>query len=754
MSEGARLDVSPRESAVLAAVERRLSNVEIASELYISVRTVESHIAALRRKLGAESRAQLVEAAHRRRRAVIVPHNSFVGRAAEVAALRALLEAHRFVTVVGAGGCGKTRLALEVAARDERVPVIVDLERSTDTVGAIAAELGLVVDSPNALLPAVSVALESQPTLLMLDNADPVAASVPGLVDRLLATSTGLTVLVTTRTLLGGSDEVAFELEPLEISMDGACRLFYDRAAVAAPARPLTPADEPTVASIARRLDGLPLVIEIAAARLRQLSLAELAARLDEGFGWLDRAGAAGRHRTLEAAFDWTWDQLGRDERDALSRLAALPGPFALDLAATVTDIGAVLGLADRSLVSHARGSDRYRLLGTMRQCVLGRTGHRVLHESRAAHAEWVLAAVEPLALRARTDDSPTANRAAAELYADAAAAVEFALETEQQQVALRIARSVAVLLEQYGLRAEGRDAVARAATSIPVCELATTDDLFLLGQALCYGDMSLASELAEVALERGKSLAALHLAATVDAYVDGTREHLDAAESLAEVAADHWALGSIRQHRGISFRGQPSPDPAAALAAFESALESYALAGDAMHVNNARYMMASTAAELGLTERAIGWALQCEDYARYTGNEHELAHAVLARITASGEFDELDGLIQTFRAVGDLRCLTRCAFLGGDLELALEIARRAGDTAGQARALEGRIHSLEADGRPVEAARAYGALEAIIGVDVAATRLAGLSFDAPAVLEGRATEIARTHDSATSSFS
>jgi len=766
MTSGDWESVSPREGAVLDRVERRLTNAEIAGELFISVRTVESHIAALRRKLGVESRAELIaEARGRRRGAVPLPQNSFVGRSSEVEALRDLLASRRFVTVVGAGGCGKSRLALEVAALDERMPVIVDLERASDALDALAAALGLVVDRRTDRFAAVSTALDAEPTLLLVDNGDPVAAELPALVDRLLAASRSLVVLATSRASLGGSDETIFALDPLETTSvgavpDAASRLFLDRAAAAAPALQLTSADAPTITAIVRRLDGLPLVIEIAAARLRHLTLADLAARLEEGFGWLDRAGSASRHRTLEAAFEWTWDQLEASERDALSRLAALPEPFGMDLARAVTDISAVLQLADRSLVTRERETGRHRLLGTLRECVLGRTGPRLVHEVRAEHAAWVLGIAEPLAARARADDRPETNRAATELYADAAAAIDFALGHDDARLALRLARSVAVLLEQYGLRTDGRDAVARAATSQAVRDVATTEDLFLLGQALCYGDLTLVDELADVALARTDArLPALHLAGTVDAYLDRALDHLDAAEQLAVAARDNWALGSIRQHRGIALRRQATPgavpDPEGALAAFESALESYALAGDAMHVNNTRYMMASTAADLGLVDRAILWADQCADYARYTGNAHELAHAVLARLTASGDTGpDLDGIIQTFRSVGDLRCLTRSYFLAAGRAgneragcgLALEIARRAGDAASQARALERVILSYVEDNLLLDAALAFGALTVVVGEAAAAERVPDVSFEGfeLAVLEGRAVETAR----------
>src|SRR5687767_8698397 len=142
---GGLQDLTARETAVLSAVERRLGNTDIADELHISVRTVESHIASLRRKLAADTRAKLIDAARARRgTAVPVPQNSFVGREDDLGAVRDLLIRERFVTVVGAAGCGKTRLALELAAADDRVPLVAELEHATpdDVVGVVAKAVG------------------------------------------------------------------------------------------------------------------------------------------------------------------------------------------------------------------------------------------------------------------------------------------------------------------------------------------------------------------------------------------------------------------------------------------------------------------------------------------------------------------------------------------------------------------------------------------------------------------------------------
>jgi len=138
-------ELSAREVEVLAAIGRRLTNAEIASELFISVRTVESHVASLRRKLGVDSRSRLIAIARRRRgTAIQLPQNSFVGRDDEVADLRALLASSRWVTVVGPAGCGKTRLALEVAVTGVLVPVVAEMEHATagSVINSVAQAIG------------------------------------------------------------------------------------------------------------------------------------------------------------------------------------------------------------------------------------------------------------------------------------------------------------------------------------------------------------------------------------------------------------------------------------------------------------------------------------------------------------------------------------------------------------------------------------------------------------------------------------
>lgn len=769
-------ELTHRERAVLGAVERRLTNAEIADEFFISVRTVESHIAALRRKLGADSRAKLITAARARRTASVqVPQNSFVGRAGELAALRALLDTRRCVTVVGPAGSGKTRLALELAASDRRVPVIVELQDAhpDDVVSVIAVAIGLVADPGSDLLAACAVALQGQEHLLVLDNCDRVAAPAVEAANRLLAATPTLSVLGTSRTPVGDPDETVYTLPPLPLDdpHGGAVRLFLDRARSAAPTLELTAADHPRVLEVCRRLDGLPLAIELAAARLRHVTLDDLADRLGAGFGAIDRPGRGDRHDTLEAAFDWSWDLLSDEERRALQHLAALPGPFDLELADAVLGEGgggAALRLMDRSMVVAvaAPGGGRFRLLESLKAYVAHRTYGMVAQHVRTAHAAYVATRLRTLAARARRDDSPPTAEAAHRLVPDCVWALEWTLDHDTD-AALVIARDLAIVIEQYGSDLTSLTAVDRAARSPWVRERATARDLLDLGLALCYGNLDLVDELAALARQKAadpdSDEAAHHLAGYVDAYRGRSQAalaHLDIAEPLAEAHGHWWDLASALQARGLALLRDEDGDREAAARAFAGAMENYVRAGDAMHVNNTRYMMAWNALELGATDQALVWAEECVAYAQARANRHELGHALLVGARARGEVaeDDLDEIIGTFSAVGDLRCLTRGYLLAADhrpgaaglaaLENALDVARRAQDTVHQATALE-RIVALHwAAGERLAAATRWGELVAVVGDADARSRAPGGLLDSEtdlqtAVAEGRARGLA-----------
>ncbi|GAA1960906.1 LuxR C-terminal-related transcriptional regulator [Agromyces allii] len=667
--------LTPRERAVLAAIERRLNNPEIASEMFISVRTVESHIASLRRKLDAETRAELVAASiGLRETSVTVPENAFVGREADLGRLGEAVDAHHWVTVTGPGGVGKTRLALEFARTSGGVPVVVELEHAepVDVVARISRSLDLESATGVDALGAVATSLGTRPYLLVLDNVDRVGAAVGEVVARATVLAPALRVLTTSRTPIGDAAETVVSLAPL--AADGphssAVAMFFERLGPGAVASPPTRAERAQAARICARLDGLPLAIELAASVARHLSLAELAERLERDFATLDRAAPGGRHRTLETAFEWSWDLLDADEQDVLRRLAALPRTFDMDLALAVTHPGAdgtVIRLLDQSLIVATGGTPRrFRLLEVLRDFVRARTDEDVSREVLERHAVFIEAIVVPFARRARLDDSLEAMHASEILCPEVNAAVRWARAT-RHPTALSLASSLGIGVEQYGSDVDSVRTLAAVAHDADVIADATPQQLLALGVALTFLDLDAVAELAEralaVAVDDRDRLAALHLAGMADAYLerqDAALERLAEAEALAERLGDHWELAAARQMRGVALR---ATSPERAMADFAAAMHDYGRAGDAMHVNNARYMIALTAAEAGLDlDRAAELAAECVDYARASHNEHELAHAALVQqlIGRADAALELDELVHEFRRFGDARCWIR----------------------------------------------------------------------------------------------
>ena len=309
---------------------------------------------------------------------------SFIGREAEGSEIVTLLERERLITLVGAGGCGKTRLAQEVARDREDEAVWVDLSTLAEedlVVAAIASALEQKEVPGRSLLESVKDALEGRPVLLLLDNCEHVVATCARAADELLRSCPNLTILATSREPLGVEGEVAWRVPSLDPA--SARRLFADRATQVRPGFELAGAADDAVVEICRRLDGMPLAIELAAARVRMMTPEQIADGLEDRFRLLTSSARTPvpRHRALRASVDWSHDLLSDEERLVLRRLAVFAGGFTLDAAETVcsddvVDRGQVLDLlsrlVDRSLVQ-VEGEGRYRLLETIRTYALDR---------------------------------------------------------------------------------------------------------------------------------------------------------------------------------------------------------------------------------------------------------------------------------------------------------------------------------------------------------------------------------------------
>jgi predicted ATPase/class 3 adenylate cyclase len=353
--------------------------------------------------------------------------SAFVGREREVREVRKLVASSRLVTLTGAGGCGKTRLALQAAAElldGARDGVwFVDLAPLTEgeqIPAAVAAALGLAdPGGQQLLLESLTESLREQDTLILLDNCEHVIDASAKLCGLLVRDCPRLRILATSREPLGLDGEHVYRVPSLslppgeaeavdEIAASDAARLFVDRAQAHDAGFGLDKDTAPLVASVCRRLDGIPLALELAAARLSSMSIQQVSQRLDQRFRLLTGGSrnAMPRQQTLQAAVDWSFGLLHEPERETLRRLSVFAGGFELEAAEAICADGGVdafdvldlLGsLVDKSLVVADRtpGSVRYRLLDTIRQYaaqeLLRSGGEAEVVAARDRHAGYVL---------------------------------------------------------------------------------------------------------------------------------------------------------------------------------------------------------------------------------------------------------------------------------------------------------------------------------------------------------------------------
>jgi len=320
------------------------------------------------------------------------PTTRLIGRETQVAALHRLLGAERWVTIVGAGGVGKTRVALEVAQRSE-APIVLLLAPVTDPAAiphALASALDLQVVQGDVLAACVAL-LGERPGLLVVDNCEHLLDAARETITALLSACPRLSVLATSREPLGPPPEYTFRLAPLPLpdpdtedrTRAPSVAVFLDRARRVRPGPPPTPAELRLVADIVRRLDGLPLAIELAAGRLSGLSLVDLHRRLDRALDLLGGRTGGARHRTLRATVEWSYQLLDDDERRLFRYLSVFVDGIALDDAERLAtdlglagDPGTVLSrLVDTSMLDaeFTEGGTRYRMLETLRAFGLDR---------------------------------------------------------------------------------------------------------------------------------------------------------------------------------------------------------------------------------------------------------------------------------------------------------------------------------------------------------------------------------------------
>jgi predicted ATPase/DNA-binding SARP family transcriptional activator len=447
---------------------------------------------------------------------------SFVGREQELAVLGTLLGEARLVTLTGAGGAGKTRLAVELAAgvagRFTDGVWLAELAGISDP-GLVPAQvmevLGVRQAGDMPVIEALGFRLRSAELLLVLDNCEHLLDACAGLAGVLLSGSPGLRVLATSREPLGVPGEAAFPVPPLALPAEGsgeavivdapAVRLFLDRGATARPGTGLAGAPATVIGRICRELDGLPLAIELAAARTSTLSVEEVGAHLADKFAFLAyrRPVADPRHQALKAAIDWSYDLLPAAEQDVFRQLSVFAAGFGLEQVAQVCcggDEAAAFDLVDRlaskslAVAETAGGQTRYRLLETIRQYAAARlaeTGHDGPARQRHAGAFLALAEREhDLAVLARE-------------HGNFRAALSWSL-SQDSKTAQRLARALGGFWLARGFLHEGQDWLERALATGPADPRLHADLLRLLGVTLLQTDL----ERAEATLSQGCQIA------------------------------------------------------------------------------------------------------------------------------------------------------------------------------------------------------------------------------------------------------
>ncbi|MFF8927768.1 LuxR C-terminal-related transcriptional regulator [Streptomyces longwoodensis] len=529
-----------------------------------------------------------------------VETTSFVDRRAELAEARELLARARLVTLTGPGGVGKTRLAGRIAARVARAfpdgvrfvhlsglhdPALVPL--------AAADALGLHDRSERPALDALVERVRDRRLLLVVDNCEHLPAACADLAGALLRGTTGVRVLATSRHRLGLTEEHLMDVRPLAVpDPDGdlgdaaghpALALFADRAAAVVPGFRLTPANRASVARLCRRLDGLPLAIELAAVRLRVLGVEQLLDRLDDRYRLLSAGSPAvlPRHRTLRAAVDWSHDLCTPQEQTVWARLSVLAGSFDLETAEAVGGDGeappgdvleAVAGLVDKSVLCREAGPDgvRYRLLDTLRDYGLERLRARPGEEraARDRQRDWMQRRADACE---RAWFGPGQSAVVARLRADRdnlRAALDHSLGTPgEEPAALRLAGTLWFHWHACGAPREGRYWLDRALDANPEPTPERARALWASGLlAGCPEDLTRGRRRAEEARDLARALGDEAEAAHAEYVVGVTR--LFAGDVRG--ALDHFRTGVARgrvpgQH--LSMAGLDRVELACALA-------------------------------------------------------------------------------------------------------------------------------------------------------------------------------------------
>jgi predicted ATPase len=467
---------------------------------------------------------------------------SFVGRQRDLAEVSRRIRAGRLVTLTGVGGAGKSRLAVEavIAVRADFPDGtwLVDLAALTQpglVASAVGATLGVREHARRPLIDVIADHLATATALVILDNCEHLVTEVAEIVNRLLRACPELRIVTTSRERLNVTGEQVWPVGGLTVPAPDAAgstavagadavRLIVERVAAASPAFALTDANSGAIAQICRRLDGLPLALELAAASIQALGADRVARGLDDRFRLLIRGSrtALPRHQTLQAIVDWSYGLLDVAHRDLFDRLAVFVGGFTLAAAEDVCADGAaaepvvelLAGLVDKSLVLIEKpdaATPRYRMLETLRAYGwrrLADTGRADAMRDR--HAVHVLTMVRTARAAWRSTQQPVWLRRLEAEHGNIRAALQWLIERGDAATAVRLAGSLYPLWDRHGHYREGRrwltHALAVDAPDSPVPSVVRARALdSLAGLAVLQGDLTAAAAAADESAELGR---------------------------------------------------------------------------------------------------------------------------------------------------------------------------------------------------------------------------------------------------------